>query len=578
MKKLVTTLCALACLTASVWAQNITVQDAVGQSPATFLQNHLLGGGVYIFNAKFSNSSSNIMTPNIGTFQANGFGGLMMANGVIMTTGNIDVAPGPNNSGSTTNALSAYYSDPEMEPIATGTINGCATLDFDFVTLASRVQFNYSFASEEYPEYVCSSFNDVFAFFVTGPDPETGEEVTRNIAIIPNTVSDDNPNGIAVAVNSVNQGWSSSSYGTNCYYDYSGFYVANHDSSGSPNYADGIQYDGYTSKLVAETDVLPCQVYHMHISVCNVGDNSFDSGVFIEGNSFSANTQAIGLSRPGITPIHGSCPNNIPLSLGSTDFDEGTVHFSYGGTAVYGVDYVITDENGMPFDSLGMAIDNDTHSFIIHGLPDADLSQPKSIELYLATSLCTFFPSLVAYDTMRFSLDKGGDVRVKDSTITCTHACFEVGTELEYGTNVTYRWEPTTGLENPYSLTTAAMIFESTDYHLIATGGSGCNSDTALVRVIITGNNPDIPVSIDESEDGVVSVYPNPANEVIHISASDVQRVEVYSREGRKVYEQSFGGTSGVIDIPTEGLAAGVYGIRVSTAKGTAGVKIVINK
>ena len=581
MKKLITTLCVLACLSAGAWAQNITVQDAIGQSPATFIQNNLLGGGVYIYNAKFSNSASNISTANIGTFQANGFDGLSMSSGVIMTTGHIDVAPGPNNYQGSSNSITGYYSDPEMAIVATDDIYGCSTLDFDFVTLASSVQFNYTFASEEYPEYVCSDFNDVFAFFVTGPDPETGEEVTRNIAIIPGTITAATPNGIAVAINSVNIGQAGTMGGSGlgCYYDYSGYYVNNcSDSTGTPSGADGIQYDGYTSKLTATAGVVPCAVYHMHISVCNVGDNSYDSGVFLEGNSFTANTQAIGLSRPGVTPIHGSCPNAIPLSLAATGYDEGTVQFSFGGTAVYGVDYVVTDENGQPFGSLGMAIDNDTHSFIIRGMQDADLSQSKTIELYLATSLCSAFPQLTVYDTMRFSLDRGGDVRVKDSTITCTHACFEVGTELEYGTNVSYRWEPTTDLDNPYSLTTSAMIFESRDYHLIATGGTGCNSDTALVRVVITGSNPDIPVGIDEAAEGAVSIYPNPAGEVIHISAAGMQRVEVYSREGRMVYEQTLDGTTGTVSIPTEGMAAGVYGIRVSTDKGTAGSKIVINK
>lgn len=574
MRKLVTTLCAMACLAVGLQAQNITVTSAVGQTPAAFIQNNLLGGGVYIFNAKFSNSASAISTDNIGTFQANGFMGLMMMDGVLMTTGNISVAPGPNNMSGSSNAIAGYYSDPEMENVATSTINGCSTLDFDFVTLSNSVSFNYCFASEEYPEYVCSNFNDVFAFFVTGPDPETGEEVTRNIAIIPGTVSDATPNGIAVAINSVNIGTAGTYGGTGqgCYYDYSSYYVEN------PTDSTGIQYDGYTSKLSATAAIVPCEVYHMHISVCNVGDNAYDSGVFLEGNSFTANTAAIGLSRPGITPLHGSCPTNIPLSLATTDYSQGTVQFSFGGTAVEGVDFELTDEYGVPFDSLGMSIDNDTHSFVIHGLPNADLTTAKTIDVYLATSLCAAFPSLVAYDTMHFTLDRGGDVRVKDSTISCAQVCFEVGTELIYGTNVSYRWEPTTGLDDPYSLTTSAMIFESRDYQLIATGGSGCNSDTADVHVVITGNGPDIPVGIDEGALDGVSVWPNPANDVIHIAAEGLQHIEVYTVEGRKVWEQTYNGLTGTVDLPTEGLAAGVYAIRVSTANGVSGNKIVVNK
>ena len=122
------------------------------------------------------------------------------------------------------------------------------------------------------------------------------------------------------------------------------------------------------------------------------------------------------------------------------------------------------------------------------------------------------------------------------------------------------------------------MIFESRDYMLIATGGSGCNSDTAMVHVVITSGNPDIPVSIDEVDGGSFSVYPNPANEVIHINAADVQRVEVFTREGRKVYEKDYNNFTGTLDIPTEGMDAGVYGIRVSTSNGMNGAKIVVNK
>ena len=81
MRKVFTTCCAILLLSAGAWAQNITVQDAVGQSPEAFIQNNLLGGGVYIFNAKFNNITGNITTPNIGTFQSNGFTGLQMEGG-----------------------------------------------------------------------------------------------------------------------------------------------------------------------------------------------------------------------------------------------------------------------------------------------------------------------------------------------------------------------------------------------------------------------------------------------------------------------------------------------------------------
>ncbi len=577
MNKSFTILCALVCMVASAMAQgnNISVTPATGQLPADFVQNNLLGGGVYVFNAKYANMSGAISVPGIGTFQSNGFGGLSMQNGILMTTGDISLAVGPNDQDGASTTGNSNYSDPEMAPVASDEVNGCSTLDFDFVSLSNSVSFNYCFASEEYPEYVCSQYNDVFAFFLTGPDPETGEEVTRNIAIIPGTDALVE-NGIAVAINSVNPGVAGT-YGGNgsgCYYNYTSYYVDNSTTDGSV--VEGVQYDGYTSKLAASAAILPCVVYHMHISVCNVGDNSYDSGVFLEGGSFAAPSAAIGLSRSDVQALHGSCPYRVPLTLGQTDFDEGWVHFSFGGTAVEGQDFELVDEQGNPFGAAGMAIDRSVRNFVLRGLPDADLSQEKTIELYLATSLCTAFPQLVAYDTMRFTLDRGGDVRLKDTVIRCSHACFEVGTDLVYGEGeVSYRWEPTTGLDDPYSLHTTAMIFEDCEYRLIATGGSGCNSDTATVRVVITGQDP---VDIADVESNSARVYPNPASDVILVEAEQVQRIEVFSAEGRRVLDRRYADLSGTISLPTEGLSAGTYGVRISTARGVQGAKIVVNK
>ena len=190
-------------------AQNITVSSAVGQNIATFVQNQLIGQGVYVTNVKFNNAAGNIGSnyPQIGTFNSQGFPHMQMDSGVVMTTGNISVAPGPNNGGGTTVSVSSYYSDATMVPYATpNSVNGCSTIDFDFVSISPFITLNYCFGSEEYDEYVWSSFNDLFAFLVTGPDPVTGQTVTKNIAIIPHTVSSTNPDGIVVAINSVNAG------------------------------------------------------------------------------------------------------------------------------------------------------------------------------------------------------------------------------------------------------------------------------------------------------------------------------------------------------------------------------------
>lgn len=571
MKKFISFLTTLACLYTGAGAQNIIVQDALGQTAESFVQNNLIGGGVYVFNAKYNNTSGAISVPSIGTFQANGYSGLSMSNGIIMTTGNIDVAPGPNSIDGYAHAVDGYYSDLELEPIASSVsmIGGCSTLDFDFVSLSDRISFNYCFASEEYPEYVCSAFNDAFAFLLTGPSPETGDIETRNIAIIPGTVTAFS-DGIPVTINSVNGGGAGTEggAGTDCIYDYVSYYQNN------PIGTDGVEYDGFTTKLWAEAQIVPCQVYHMHITVCNIGDNKWDSGVFIEGNSFVSPTAEIGLSLPGVQIVHGCCPYQVPLSLDSTDFDEGTVYFDFGGTAVHGVDYDLLDDDGNLIDSLGLHIDNGIHNFVIRRRQEANFDQSKSIDLYLATSLCSEFPELVTYDTMHFVLRQGSGAKVADTVIKCSQACVEVGTRLIYGTDVSYRWEPTDGIFYPNQLVSPAFILESADYNLIATGGTGCYSDTAFVKVILTNDG----VGVDEVGMDNVVVYPNPASDVININASNVQRVEMFSVDGRKVYDCSYSNHNGPLQMSTEGIEAGVYALRIISANGIKEMKIVVNK
>ena len=122
-------------------AQNITVISAAGETPNAFVNRALAGKGVYLYNAKFSNSSSPISTNQIGVFRSNGFPDFQMDSGIVMTTGEIYVAPGPNTSYGASQAVDGFYSDPQMELLATNTVNGCATLDFDFVGLTDHISF-----------------------------------------------------------------------------------------------------------------------------------------------------------------------------------------------------------------------------------------------------------------------------------------------------------------------------------------------------------------------------------------------------------------------------------------------------
>ncbi len=269
--------------------QNLTVQLLQGTHIDTVLNHYLAGEGVQLSNGRFNNHQGNINSNQIGVFQRNGFTQFPFVSGLVMCTGGATVAQGPNNSSSARADVTSSYNESALLSLS-GSLHDCASLDFDFLTNSDTFVFRYIFASEEYCEYVNSDYNDVFAFFLTGPDPVTLVQTTKNVAIIPGSVSAAHPNGIPVAINNVNHGHHSSGNGPGTEPSYPQYFI--HNSS-----TTGIQFDGYTTALEAGSPIQACVSYHMKLAIADVGDENYDSGVFIEEHSFeSAPDPALSMS------------------------------------------------------------------------------------------------------------------------------------------------------------------------------------------------------------------------------------------------------------------------------------------
>lgn len=563
-----------------VRAQNISVTSAQGQNIANFINDNLVGQGVYVWNVKFGNATGNIQKPQIGTFRSNGYQLLQMDSGVVMTTGNVSLAPGPNNSGSSSAQVSGAYTDSQLGTWTGFSVTSCATVDFDFVSISPFVAVNYCFASEEYPEFVCSSFNDVFGFLITGPDPVTGANSTWNAAIIPHTVSTAHPHGIEVTINAVNQGIvgsSGTSSQTGCYTAYSDFYVINHTSgaSGGPNNAPGVQYDGLTQKLSANATLVPCQQYHMHISVCNVTDNGYDSGVFLEKKSFNSPSADVNLSHRYADTIERSVPRVHPLTLAGSSYEQGNISVSFGGDAVVGQDYTVVTDSNVTLDQLHATfrIGTGNHSLTFRGTPQADLSEPKLIELYLSTSLCAGYPPLKTYDTIRFILVEDDIVKLRTDTIVAYDTCKQVGVELAIGQHppFTFHWEPETDIDFPYQQYSTASITETTTYQVSVADSRG-HTDTVDILVEVRPRTN----GIEESDDSAmeVSVYPNPADDELHIEADGITLVEVYNAAGVCVFARRCNDDCRTLNISP--LPAGMYSVRITTNLGVRTERVVV--
>lgn len=394
-------------LSISVLGQNISVFSAQGENAASFLNTHMVGNGVLIFNVQH-NGTSNITQNNIGSFVSNGFPELQMNSGIILTTGDINVAVGPNNAGNRENS-NGRFRDTVLGSFLQSNVISCSTLDFDFISSGDAISVLYCFGSEEYPEFVCSPYNDVFAFLVTGTDPETGYVDTRNIAIIPGTISDENPNGIAVAINSVNPGSGGNPAIGGCYYDYSSYYISN-------TFSTGIQYDGYTRKLTASAEIIPNETYHMHISVCNVGDNGYGSGVFLQGGSFVAN----GALHPALhiwpeNILDTIAPDNhytVPLSMNAANLTDAQIDISFAGAALNMAHFSCVTSSGTTITNINHQLhltENDSLSLTLSPIPGPNLYSDLPFDMILFTlgkklinAGDTIF--VAAYDTLHFLL------------------------------------------------------------------------------------------------------------------------------------------------------------------------------
>jgi hypothetical protein len=92
--------------------------------------------------------------------------------GVILSTGratNYTQSSGdPNRSASTSTNTSGPNNDPLLNAAAGTNTYDAAILEVDFIPTGNVMTLQFQFASEEYPEYTGSTFNDIFAIWMNG--------------------------------------------------------------------------------------------------------------------------------------------------------------------------------------------------------------------------------------------------------------------------------------------------------------------------------------------------------------------------------------------------------------------------
>ena len=245
----------------------------------------------------------------IGFFQ-NTNSSLPMQSGVILSTGNILNAPGPNTSVLNDGSV-AWIGDVNLEATmaAAGipmTSKNASVLEFDFTPISPNFSFDFIFASEEYGNFQCQ-YSDAFAFLLT--NLSTG--VTTNLAVVPNT---NTPISVVTIRDFL--------YNSSCPSVNSQYFGSFNGGSNAANSA--INFNGQTQVLTAASALTPGVPYHIKLVIADRADPQSDSSIFISSDSFNIGQDVLGLDL--------TIANNNALCFGTShtiDTGLNTTNYSF---------------------------------------------------------------------------------------------------------------------------------------------------------------------------------------------------------------------------------------------------------
>ena len=360
----------------SAQTMEATGADVLPYTPENLISKVFLGTGVTITDINF------VGNPAAVGFFDKGSAAVGLERGIILSTGDAAKVSGVGEDGAQDNndLFEQYRSEPDLELLTNGEpLRNVATYTIKFIPSADTLSFRYVFASEEYPEFVCSAFNDVFGFFISGPGINGGfENNGKSISMVPGT-------NFPVTINFINNGqvgvWGNVA---NCQpplgsLGFSNLFRNNENSQSQPI------YDGLTQVFTAQTVVVPCQEYTIKLTIADVTDEGYDSGVFLEAKSFGTNeiTVVSETESPDGAIAEGCTNGLVKIKLTTPSAQEQTLNYNIFGTAENGVDYellpgVIT----IPAGTTEAAID-------IVAIEDDIIELTESIFIEIMTDACT---------------------------------------------------------------------------------------------------------------------------------------------------------------------------------------------
>ena len=479
---------------------------------AAAMAEAIAGPGVQILNPQITGSSN-----SYGSYStANTL--LPFGNGVLLSTGKATNAIGPNNV-----QHKSYINSSAGSTLLDDTFNqithDACVFEFDLIPQGDTLRFNFTFASEEYHNFVGSIYSDVFGFFISGPGI-TGNE---NLALVPGS-------GDPVSVNTINLVQNNN-------------YLFDNDN---PPGVD-LQYNAYTVNLEAIRAVNPCETYHLTLVIADVNDYSIDSGVFIEKIE-SPNASLSSATAGGIEyMVEGCNDGELTFTRLSQDLSQDIlITFYVDGTAINGVDYlpqIGSDPDPAVPKTIEILSGSSSSSIIISPVDDGIPNTDKYISIYLASTTC---PDIL-YDSLFFPIFDSLIVNVGPDTALCDGTTIQLQT-LAGGSS--WSWTPSEFLNDPFIPNPVAQI-DSTTLFTLYTTASFCEAwDSTLVEI------SNIQVNVDSLKSSCFGV--------------DDGYIEISIEGGQAPYTVLWNGPTGFIDssLVLSDLESGNYSYSISDAIG----------
>ncbi len=422
-------------------------------------------------------------------------------------------------------------------------------IEFDFTpSVSDTIRFTYVLASEEYPEYANTSFTDRFLFLVSENGGAYG-----NIAFLPGTTT-------PVEINSVNQVINSQ------------YYI---DNTGGPN-SPYFVFDGYTVPFEAKFFAQVGSTYHIKLVLADVNDAIYDSAIFLDEqesyNDISGLLSVNGSPAEGIldvfnfvgdtllaTPVQSIVVTNGTYLADSLQTGMYHVRFTPDPTLFPGVAplYYTAGETWAEAEAIGLPCFLDNGNINSTSLNALNGSGTISGNIVIDTTY-------LMMPTQPFENALVKLFNEQDEVVAFTYSDVD-GNFSFVGVN-----------SGDYYILLDVPYIPQLNVHPITVvdGQNIVGADfTILLDGITAANN--LALSLAENSVSKVTVYPNPAKDLIHIAnySGTASSFEIFGIQGNSVMTGEL--NSGIQTIETSELTNGVYIVEIGKKER---IRLVISK